>query len=273
MKPLENAVILYDADCPLCRAYTGAFVRWKFLKPDGRAPFQTAHETALTGLDCFRAQDEIALLDTNNGRVRYGLDSLFHILGHRFPAVPRIGNWPPVRWMLTKLYRFISYNRKVIAAVQPGEGARNCQPAFNLKYRLAYLLLAWAVVALILARYSNLLSGLIPTGGFAREGLIAGGQLLFQGVIAAAVARKKFWDYLGHLMTVSLIGALLLLPVLVLSTWIGQAPYAYTGFFLAVATFMLWEHTRRVKLLGITPWMSATWVLYRALVLLVVLQY
>jgi len=271
MQPLKNTVILYDADCPLCRVYTGAFVRGGFLEKDGRVPFQTAPGDAMAHLDTRRAQDEIALLNAETGEVRYGIDSLLCILGHRFSIVGKVGALQPIRWALTKLYRFISYNRKVIAAVAPTPGTRACQPSFSLRYRVAYLLLAWMFTAGILTAYGALLGELLPAGGFAREAAVAGGQLVFQGAVIAAVARAKSWEYLGHLMTVSVIGALLLIPVLAAHRVIGDAPLLYTGYFLCVAAFMLWEHARRVKLLGVTGWMSATWVLYRIVVLTLLL--
>lgn len=268
MKTLEDHVILYDADCPLCRAYTGAFVRFGMLGRQGRAAFQTTTAADVPGVDLQRARDEIALFDRRSHEVSYGLDSLFRILGHSWPALRTLFRWRPLYWFLKKLYFFISYNRKVIVAVKPAPGARrSCDPAFNLKYRLLYLLFTWLVVSLVLTRYSGLM---FPAGNFGREFLVCGGQLVFQGLVLLVLQRDKLMTYLGHMMTVSAMGALLLLPVLWLSALFPKAAGAYAAYFLGVAAFMLYEHVRRMGLLGLGPVPSLSWVLYRVLVLLLI---
>ena len=71
-------------------------------------------------------------------------------------------------------------------------------------------------------------------------------------------------------MTVSFIGALLLLPGLMFT----QGTYSAEGhlaWFTVVVGIMFFEHIRRVKLLGMPWFMSLTWVLYRVLVLWVIL--
>ncbi|HET6989996.1 MAG TPA: DUF393 domain-containing protein, partial [Bacteroidia bacterium] len=66
MKTLKNHTILYDADCPLCRAYTGAFIRTEMLDEKGRVPFQITGGAFCPGLDSSRAKNEIALLNREN---------------------------------------------------------------------------------------------------------------------------------------------------------------------------------------------------------------
>jgi len=39
MKTLENQTLLYDEDCPLCQAYTSAFVKTGILDENGKKPF------------------------------------------------------------------------------------------------------------------------------------------------------------------------------------------------------------------------------------------
>ncbi len=264
MPTFTNATLLYDADCPLCRVYTGAFTRWGFLdRKNGRAAFQTLDRDGLAGVDTARAQSEIALFDREAGVVRYGLDSLFAVLGHRFPIIPRVGNFPPVRWALTRLYRFISYSRKVIAAVRPAPGAaRSCVPAFSAKYRLVYLLLAvWAVASVL--RGCGVLTQ-TPTA-WMNVLATAAGPLLVSGVVAVPAGREKVWDCLGHGATVTLIGALLLLPLLWLQPIFGAQPVLYALYAGMVAGAMLTEHVRRMRLvgLGVLPSIicAACWVL------------
>jgi hypothetical protein len=52
-------------------------------------------------------------------------------------------------------------------------------------------------------------------------------------------------------MTISFVGALLLLPVVILAKFITIAPIVCLLWFLAVAGLMFLEHIRRTKLLGL----------------------
>jgi len=84
--------------------------------------------------------------------------------------------------------------------------------------------------------------------------------------------KGKRIDYLGNMMTVSLIGSLLLLPVLLAHKIFPAIPSEFfPAWFMVVVGIMLLEHIRRTKLLGLSTLLSATWVLYRLLVLALIL--
>ena len=114
MKTLEQQTLLYDKDCPLCQVYTSGFIKTGMLDKNGRKPFSTISTEEQTYIDINRASNEIALVDTKNKTVIYGIDSLLKVLGYRFPIIEKIGHTKPVKFLLKKLYSFISYNRKVI---------------------------------------------------------------------------------------------------------------------------------------------------------------
>lgn len=273
MKTLAGHVIIYDADCPLCKAYTGVFVRKGLLPSEGRLAFQRMDTHTESLLDLDRARSEIALVNTSTGEVQYGLQSLVTIMGHSFPFLAPVLRFRPLRWLLQRLYYLISYNRKVIAAVTPTGNARmTCNPPMNLPYRLVYLLLSWLFTSFILLHYSGLLEGLIPASSFGREFLICGGQMFFQGCVLLVLRREMLVEYLGHMMTVSLMGALILAPMLLLAPLLPAAPWAYTAYFMGVVAFMLYEHMRRMHLLGLGLVPSMSWVLYRVLVLALLLR-
>ena len=98
----------------------------------------------------------------------------------------------------------------------------------------------------------------------------SGGQIVFQGLIVAMVKRDRWIHYLGNVMTISLGGALLLTPMLLLSVWV-DIPLLYIIYFTIVVGLMFLEHLRRVKILELPWFISATWVLYRIIVLLIIL--
>lgn len=272
MKTLKHHTLIYDDQCPLCVAYTGAFIKGGLLEGQGRTRYEEGQAQFAGTLDVQRAKNEIALVDTGTGRVYYGIDSLVKVLGSRFPFIAAIAGAGPVRFLLLRLYKFISFNRKVIAPSKTYL-QQQCVPAFNLHYRLLYMLMAALFTSTVLYRYSFLLSGLIPASNIWREFLVCFGQLVFQSILLwGARAGKPLWfDYLGNMMTVSLIGALLLLPALLVHAFCMIPALAYAAYFMMVVAYMFYLHLRRVSYIGAPWWLSATWALYRCLVLWIIL--
>jgi len=173
---------------------------------------------------------------------------------------------------MSKVYAFISYNRRVIIPAPASGDGYAYQPTFKLHYRIAYLLLTWFCTGYILTAYAHLLSGVVPAGNAYREYFICGGQIIFQGIIISAFAKDKLWSYLGNMMTISFAGSLLLLMPLALHHWITLNPIIYTMYFMVVAGLMFLEHLRRSKLLSIGYTLSITWVLYRLAILVIILN-
>ena len=264
METLRNHSLIYDRDCPLCRAYTSAFVKRGWLDEGGRIPYSEVSAGSYCRLDMQRAKDEIALLNRETGEVVYGLRSLTRIIGHRWQVFGHLLNFPPLRWILQHCYYFISFNRKVIAAVRPS--CRPCNPSFHWGYRIAWLLTTFLAVSAILTAYTTAMAPLLPATSLPREYFVCGGQILFQGVVLVFNRRVALMDYLGNMMTVSLMGALALLPVMVLRPWLPAIPELFAAYFLLVAGGMLLEHLRRMKLLGFGLIPTLSWILYRLLV-------
>lgn len=303
MKTLAKHTMVYDADCPLCIAYTKAFITTGMLDNEGRIPYQQVGGNFCPGMDAERAKNEIALINRETGEVKYGLDSLLTIIGSRFRWISAIARTQPLNFLIKKLYNFISYNRKVIIPAAVGAGALgsflptdslsrqrlyDCTPTFKLKYRIAYLLFTWLITSLVLVNYSELLGNLIPATNFTREFIICGGQVLFQAISVGVLLRLRgatpssalrsstqgeaVMDYLGNMMTVSLMGALLLLPMLVIgSAFSGIHAIVFLAYFMGVVGVMLLEHMRRMKILELGWWPSISWVLYRVIVVVLLL--
>ncbi|MCZ4224322.1 DCC1-like thiol-disulfide oxidoreductase family protein [Pedobacter rhodius] len=265
MKTLANHVILFDEDCPMCHAYTKAFTKFNMLPENGRSAYQSIPEHICPLIDKKRAANEIALVNTENGEVIYGINSLFKIIGNAMPFFKPLFTFAPFIWLMKKVYAFISYNRKVIIPV--AVKGSTIQPDFKIKYRIAYLLLTWLLTAYILTGYAHLLIDFVPLGNPYREYLICGGQIFFQGIIISFYKREKRWEYLGNMMTISFAGALLLIVPLVLIKWLPVPAIFYILYFLMVAGLMLLEHLRRSKILNLGLVMSIAWVLYRLIVL------
>jgi hypothetical protein len=272
MKTLKHHVIIYDDECPMCDLYTGAFVKTKMLPENGREPYSWLHASLRKHIDSQKARNGIALVNSKTGKVQYGIDSLFTILGHRFQFLKPLFSFAPFRLLMKYFYSFISYNRRVIVPADKFEGRNSCTPDFNLKYRIAYILFTWLATSFVLNAYSFLLSPLIPGSNLYREFMVCGGQIVFQAATMTFIRKDRLVHYLGNMMTISFAGAILLLPALgIHKLALISSPLFYAAWFLGVSGLMLFEHIRRMKILGIHWIASVTWVVYRLTILLIIL--
>ena len=268
MNTLKNHVLIYDKDCPLCQIYTGAFINANMLDENGRQDFCTLAPSAYPHMDSKRSRDEIALINTQTGHITYGIDSLFKILSNNFPILKWIFNSKTFHYFMSKLYSFVSFNRKVIAPANVFELPGSCTPSFNLKYRWAYIIVSWMFTSFVLSRFAVKLEPLVPPTNVFREWLICGGQIIFQSIVLSFMRKDRLVHYLGNMMTVSNMGALLLIPALILTL---VNPLFYVIWFALVVTYMLYEHNRRTTILELPVWITLSWVLYRLLILVLML--
>lgn len=272
MKTLNNHTLLYDEDCPLCNIYTSGFIKVKMLDENGRKSYASIIKEEQNYIDFNRAKNEIALVDTQNKKVFYGIDSLLKVIGTSFPWIEKIGNWKPINYGLKKVYKFISYNRKVIApSVIKNKNTTECVPDFNVKYRMFYILFATFFTAIILFQYAKMIT-LLPKANFGREILLAIGQIGFQYLFIQKLDKQKQLNYIGNLVTVSVIGSLVLLPILLLNQFVIINEYLILGWFGLTVSIMILEHFRRIKLLELPKYLTMTWVLYRIIALLIILN-
>ncbi len=270
MKTLSQHTIIYDDECPLCDLYTSTFLKTGMLDEQGREKFTTIVRCNTTSVDWNRARNEIALLNRKDNSVVYGVDSLMTILGYQRPLLKSLFHNRVFHFLMQQFYFFISYNRKVIVPAAVFEARNSCTPDLKLSYRWAYIIFSWIVTSLVLVAYSKRLAPVIPATDYMREFIICGGQILFQGSILLLIRKEKWIHYVSNLMTVALAGALLLYIAL-LFTPVIQSPMFYGIYFMIVVGLMFFEHARRVKILELPSWLSATWVVYRILVLLIIL--
>ena len=269
---LKNNKLLIDQDCPMCDAYGAGFTKFGMVDVQTVCPYQQVDNTLAHQIDMNRARSEIALFDETTAQTVYGIDAMIAIMTHGLPGIKRLLHR---RWLyvpLRTLYRFISYNRKVIYPAAPRSGQRDCTPPLHRAYRWLYISLVALFTGLVLNRYAALMTAewnLVPSSW--REYAVCFGQVLWQGAVILAVDPRKSLAYLGNMSTVSLGGAILLLPLLLLAAWISVPPLMLLGYFVVVVGGMLLEHLRRCRLLGL-PWVvTGSWVAFRTAVLALIL--
>lgn len=272
MKTLENQTLLYDEDCPLCSLYTTGFVKSGMLDENGRKSYCQLSAEEQNFIDLKRATNEIALVDNKTKTVTYGIDSLIKVVGFSFPVIEKIATIKPVHYFLRKMYSFVSYNRKVII---PGnvseENKLQCIPDFNYKYRFLFIAFALTITSFVLFGYSDLIPVLPKTNIF-REVALAFGQIIFQSLFLFKFDKRTIMNYAGNLMTISLMGSLILLPILILNQFINIPEIVVLGWFGVTVLIMFTEHFRRIKILKLPFYLSYTWILYRILALALILN-
>jgi hypothetical protein len=257
----------------MCNIYSKGFIKAKMLDSNGRKPFSNLVASEHHFIDLERAKNEIALVDKNSNKVYYGIDSLLKIIGTSFPWIEKVGNWQPINYILKKLYNFISFNRKVIVPSKVSDESNNqCVPDFNITYRFLYILFTTFFTAIILYQFAALIN-FLPQAHFGRELLLAGGQIAFQFLFIQKLNKKQIINYLGNLVTISMLGSLFLVPILVLNQFISLNEYIVIAWFGLTVNLMIFEHHRRTTLLGLSKFLTITWILYRILALIIILNF
>lgn len=143
---------------------------------------------------------------------------------------------------------------------------------FNPLTRFLYLVAALFFTACTLSIYVVPLQQFMAIHySFYFELGMVSGQLFFQSLFIFRSSFKDKYQYAYHLLTVSLLGSLLLWPVILAGYCTGLHPYFYLAYFFAVVLFMFFEHRRRLNLLQLPLFLSYTWVLYRSLILIFIL--
>lgn len=103
MKILNNHTLIYDNECPMCNLYSKGFIKSGMLNENGREAFTELSLGNEKLIDFNRAKNEIALVDHEQNKVIYGLDSLLLIIGNSFPRLEKI-RIKPLYWFFKKLY-------------------------------------------------------------------------------------------------------------------------------------------------------------------------
>lgn len=269
--------LLYDEDCPLCRWYTGLFVKHSFLAEKGKIPYTAYIQSHPGTVDETLARNKIACVNNQTGEVCYGVDSLLLILGQRFPFIRTLGEFKPINVLLKLLYLFISYNRKVIVPAPKKDIGCACEPTKSILWRTVFIVVISLLTSVTIHWYfGHFLSDYVVWRA-PHDLILLTAQIGFQGLVFLLLHQKNGYDYLGHLVFVSFLGSLLLLFF-----GIGIRLMSFTGMevhFLAVVCYgitiacMFFEHKRRTGLNDWTWKLSLSWVLFRVAIYPLVFQF
>ena len=266
---IKDRKLLIDKNCPMCVVYGTTFTKLGMIDSDTITPYQNVGKEFTESIDMHRAQNEIALHDTVSGTTIYGLDSMIHIFSQDKSWIKKTLEFPLIYLPLKQLYKFITYNRKVIVGGKKTTHVeRTCEPDVNYFYRTLFILFTAVFTGLVLNAYtSNVTSYFGFETPWYVEYMICFGQVVWQGVMITLWSRKNSWDYLGNMSAVSTLGGILLLPALLLEQFVEVHNFFYIGYFMLVVGVMLFEHIRRCgnMKLGWIPTIS--WLTFRNVVL------
>lgn len=266
---MEKGILIYDVHCPLCVWYTNQFVRFNLLQENERLPFHEAVNRSDLKFDTEKAQNKIAYIQPESGKVIYGIDSLLSILGKRFRWIAWIGKLPVIHWLLSILYAFISYNRKVIIPVSC-DVVGSCAPSRNWFWRIVFVVVIGLGLSVSVTHYFTVHLGAYFIGNPVYGDLFYFfGQFAFQGLVFWMFKQRNFYDYIGQIAFVSFLGGLLLGFFdlgLVFFDELGFETELLVGVCYGIVyLFMVYEHARRTKLLGFSKILTISWIVYRLL--------
>jgi len=249
---MKNKFLIYDDNCPLCTWYSGLFVKYGFLNEDGRKPFSTLDDKLLSKIDFNKSRNEIPLLDTSTNNVLYGIDALLEILDQKIPFIKATGNFAPLKWFLIKLYKLISFNRKVIVAKKCGQGNIDCSPDTNYSYRFIFMAVCLAFNTAMLYPVQNEIFVNVSYYHLSFLQLQAAHFTLvfINCTLALSFTKEKGFEYLGQVNMLALSVILLLTILLIIQTFFNSELFT-TLWLIISALFIFKEYIRRMKYLGI----------------------
>lgn len=249
----NTKILIYDDDCPLCAAYSAAFVKTGLLNEEGRKSFSNIDAASFACIDKSKCYNEIPLIDINTKQVWYGIDALLEILDQKIPCIKFIGNIKPVKWFLQKFYRFISYNRKVIVAETPKTNY-DCSPDFNTRYRICFLAVFFLFnTAMLFPLYQTVFShSFIGRSSYLQ--LQAAHLLLVTSNITCGLMlkNKTGLEYLGQVNMLALLSILILLPLHFINKYYLPLQNVYINMYLfMLSVFILKQYIKRMIYAGI----------------------
>jgi len=268
---IKNHKLLIDQDCPMCNIYGKCFVGLKWIDKQSLSPYQLVSTEHAHKIDMHKARNEIAFFDEISERTHYGLQAFIKILSINNRLFNWILQFAPIQFLLNKLYKLISYNRKVIYPVAQIADKPSCTPDFNLTYRWLYILGVAICTGLILNQFIYPINQYFgSTHLWWREYIICFGQVIWQLIASYFITKNRSIEYLGNMSTVSLIGGILIIPLLIVLQFFNFSAPVMLLYFSGVVGLMLLEHIRRCRLLNLSLGLTFSWILYRMLVLAII---
>ncbi len=256
----NTKTIIYDDTCPLCAAYTKAFVKAGLIEKTNRKSFSNIDPHLLSLIDTKRCVNEIPVLDLQTQQVWYGVDGLTEILYPKLPFIKTLVNIKPIRWFLYKLYKLISYNRRVIVAPKKPNAVFDCTPDFNATYRILLMVTILIINTIMLFPIQEH----VLSNSWVKHRSILQLQLAHFLLVAVNICitiilkKRKGLEYLGQANMLAFTTVLLTVPLLFYNKMINFYNETINNIYLLLITlFIIKEYVRRmksIKIINIHKW-------------------
>jgi predicted DCC family thiol-disulfide oxidoreductase YuxK len=261
MNTLQNHVLLYDEDCPLCHWYSNLFIKNKLLDSHGRESYIDAVNQKKYPIDAVTAQNKIALVNILTNEVYYGADSMVKILSNSFPIIGKLYNIKPINWFIKGLYSFVSFNRKIVIPTDCNK-LSTCSPTRNLFWR-AYFIVFFTLLNSFI--FNAFISACLPfhASYFKYFVILFCLQLLLTWIACKLLKEPNVYDYLGQIVfIIFLCSLLLIIPILIAKIFLIyniNADLLLYGVGIGIGIFALLQHNKRVKLAGFNKNLAIAW--------------
>lgn len=139
-------------------------------------------------------------------------------------------------------------------------------------HKVIAIFISILATAFALSQYAKLIQHLISIKyNWQFELYMVLGMLFFQYPFIYKKTFALTLNYYFNMLLVSLIGSMLLYPLLLIAHYFKLPDWVSLAYFFSVVVIMFFEHKRRVANLLLPVYLSYTWVLYRFLILLFIL--
>ena len=140
--------------------------------------------------------------------------------------------------------------------------------------QVLFAAVAIIITALVLSRFAVIIQPVlaIQYSWLFELGMVIG-QVLFQWCFLARQPFRVKWSYALQVLGVSLMGAIMLIPLVTLHHFYAVPIWAAVIYFFGVVGIMFGVHRLRVKALTLPWYICWTWVLYRCLLLVFIVKW
>ncbi len=148
----------------------------------------------------------------------------------------------------------------------------NVEKTPSLLLRAVYLMGCVGVSAYALGSFVEIIQAYVAIDyDYRTEGIVVISQVGFQWLFMTRSTWRERIRYMYVALTVSMIGSLMLVPLLVLHSIAGTSTVFAVGYFFLVVGVIFLIHHRLIIRNSLPTILSGTWVLYRLLLLAFVL--
>ena len=139
---------------------------------------------------------------------------------------------------------------------------------------IVVMLISIGITAYTLSRFSLLIQSLLSIPyDWKIEMAIVTGQIIFQVPFIWKKSTFEIIRYQYNMLLISLLGSILLWPIIVINEWQIQSQTVNLIYFFSVVSVMFLVHVQRVKKLELPTYLCFTWVLYRLIILPFIVEF